>query len=455
MNPLVTFVVPCYKLAHLLPQCVNSILEQDFTDFEVLIMDNCSPDQTPEVARGFDDPRVKHIRNESNLGHIRNFNKGISLAAGKYVWVVSADDALRSPHVLGRFVDVMERNPRVGCVFCRAMELHEAIETGIALWADCGEADRIWSDDSFLVRLIEINCIAASSVLVRKECYDKVGMFQVDLPFACDWYLWCMLAMHYDVAYLAEPMVYCRFHENSLTTSNFREHTRICVADELDVVWRVERQAELAGLVALGSECEAAFVRRAVRLLMAPLFAVTPAMSATDFEEILQNRIQQLNAITKIRERVYTTVAEKAMELLYRDDPPMPVADELAVLWSLRHHAKLASVPSLRAASESVIVNRAVQLLTAGLQEKAPGMSEAAFEAILETFTQDSGDTVDVRACVYTTVADQQYCGGEFHKANRSYWLALKARPWRPRTWTKYLLLRMGIAGTWIRQLAH
>src|ERR1700720_3711793 len=88
MKPRVTFVVPCYKLAHLLPECVNSILSQSYQDFEVLIMDDCSPDDTPEVARSFNDPRVQHIRNEPNLGHLRNYNKGISLARGEYIWLI-------------------------------------------------------------------------------------------------------------------------------------------------------------------------------------------------------------------------------------------------------------------------------------------------------------------------------------------------------------------------------
>ncbi len=63
-------------------------------------MDDFSPDNTPEVARSFDDPRVRHIRNDPNLGHLRNYNKGISLSRGKYVWLISADDYLRKPHVL-------------------------------------------------------------------------------------------------------------------------------------------------------------------------------------------------------------------------------------------------------------------------------------------------------------------------------------------------------------------
>ena len=107
-TPKVTFIIPCYKLAHLLKECVTSILAQTYGDFEVLIMDDCSPDNTPEVAASFRDPRVKHIRNEPNLGHLRNYNKAIELAAGEYLWLISADDRLRQPHVLERYLDVME-----------------------------------------------------------------------------------------------------------------------------------------------------------------------------------------------------------------------------------------------------------------------------------------------------------------------------------------------------------
>src|SRR5262245_13776741 len=81
--PTVSFVVPCYGLAHLLPECVHSILRQSYRDFEVLIMDDCSPDDTATVAKSFRDERVRHIRNEANIGHLRNYNTGISLARGR------------------------------------------------------------------------------------------------------------------------------------------------------------------------------------------------------------------------------------------------------------------------------------------------------------------------------------------------------------------------------------
>ena len=310
MNPLVSFVVPCYKLAHLLPECVNSILAQTYQNFELLIMDNYSPDNTPEVAQSFHDPRVKHIRNEVNLGHLRNFNKGITLSRGKYVWLVSADDLLRSPQVLGRFVELMERNPDAGYAFCRAVELQGGKEFGVARF-DYGNEDRIWDGPTFLARLIRCNCIAQSSGMVRKECYQNVGLFPLDMPYAGDWYLWCILALHYRVAYFSEAMVCCRVHEESLTTLFNRGTAPVCIVDELNVLWRVCHQAEIAGISSLRSACNASIARRAARALNSgPSGGERPGLSEADFAEILRRQARDSKDEEDIRARVYTSLGD-------------------------------------------------------------------------------------------------------------------------------------------------
>src|SRR4051794_18589574 len=90
-NAKVTFVVPCYRLAHFLRECVDSILHQSYPEIEVLIMDDQSPDDTGEVARkivaDYPDRPVSYILNEQNLGNIGNYNKGIQMAHGRYVWI--------------------------------------------------------------------------------------------------------------------------------------------------------------------------------------------------------------------------------------------------------------------------------------------------------------------------------------------------------------------------------
>jgi len=241
--PRVTFVVPCYRLAHLLEECVESILAQTFKDFEVLIMDDCSPDNTPEVARSFTDPRVRHIRHEANVGHMRNYNMGIGMAAGEYVWLISADDRLRKPYVLERFVNLLDQYRQVGYVFCPVMRFDGARET--TLYGSHGDRDWIKSGHQFLQILANGNSVPAASGLVRRTCYERHGAFPLDMPFACDWYMWALFALHAKVAYFAEPMVGWRVHDSNMT-NHFRARPTALIEDEVQVLVRIRERAREA-----------------------------------------------------------------------------------------------------------------------------------------------------------------------------------------------------------------
>ena len=157
-TPTVTFLVPCYKLAHYLKECVDSILAQTYQDFEILILDDCSPDNTSDVAKSFEDPRVRYIRNEPNLGHLRNYNKGISLARGQFVWLISADDKLRSDHVLQRYMELMNSHPEVGFAFCPGYGLLNGRETELLKYSYLGAQDKIFKDE----RIFFWNCLKAT-----------------------------------------------------------------------------------------------------------------------------------------------------------------------------------------------------------------------------------------------------------------------------------------------------
>jgi hypothetical protein len=452
--PLVTFVVPCYKYAHLLGKCVGSILAQDYENFEVLIMDNCSPDNTPEVAQSFRDSRVRHIRNDSNLGPTRNFNKGVTLARGKYVWVLSADDLLRSSSVLGRYVDVMEQNANVGFVFCRAIELHGEKEGSIFSWADLGDQDRTWHDSAFLLRLIESCCVILSSVLMRKEYLDRVGLFPEDLSYSDDWYVLSMLSMHHGVAYLAEPMVFCRFHKDSLTIQQSREYARICAGEELSVLQRVEHEAELAQKAHVRDACHVAFVRLAKRYLMTGLWGTGPRITATEFGEILESRFPDLNGLQRIRDSVYASLADDVRSLYHIHNAPMELADEISAYWDLWRQAERAGVHSLRDACKLVLAHRLACRLQAGTFSRTPNLSGTELAEILQSRIQDVEAAKEIRALVYRDLGDQQYTRREYAEATQSYRLALEACPRHSATSAKYLLMRMGAPGIWIRQLA-
>jgi glycosyltransferase involved in cell wall biosynthesis len=274
-TPTVSFVVPCYKLGHLLAECVNSILAQTYSDFEVLIMDDCSPDDTMAIAASFHDPRVEYIRNESNIGHLRNYNKGIQLSRGKYVWLISADDYLRRPYVLERYIQLMEKHVGVGFSFCPGVGVNNHEETSVLSYSVIDKNDHVINGRLFLERLINQNIVIAASVMARRECYEHAGFFPLDAVWAGrhvemgwvgDWYLWCVFSLSFDVAYFAEPMVCYREHDMNMTaTITHQGLVDECAVADVAVPWMIKQQADKSGFANLSKRCLVAVAREYAR----------------------------------------------------------------------------------------------------------------------------------------------------------------------------------------------
>jgi glycosyltransferase involved in cell wall biosynthesis len=453
--PLVTFVVPCYKYAHFLGKCVNSILAQSFKNLEILIMDNCSPDDTQEVAQSFQDPRVRYFRNDSNIGQVQNFNKGLTLARGKYVWVLSADDLLGSPSVVERYVEVMEQDAKLGFVFCRAIELLGDKERGIVAWADYGDQNCRWHDSTFFLRLTKSCCIVLSSVMIRMECLNRVGFFPTDLRFADDWYLLGMLAMHFGGIYFAEPMVFCRIHEESLTSQQNEQYAHVCIGDEVSVLWRLGIQAELESKPHLRDACRSALICRAKEYLKAGLLGTSPRMNAAELDEILESRIQDSNSLRRIRTDVYNSLARDIRSVYYADGRIIGVADEVGAFSDLCQRAALANIHSLCDACKRALAYRLSCRLREDMVKKNLVLSGAEFADVLRSRIPDDNEAKDIQALIYSELGDQQFSHGEHAQAASSYRLALQIRPGHPVISAKYLLMQMGTPGIWIRQVSH
>jgi glycosyltransferase involved in cell wall biosynthesis len=311
MNPKVTFIIPCYNLAHFLSECVRSILSQTCRDFEILIMDDCSPDNTAAVAQSFKDERLIYVRNGSNLGHLRNYNKGIDLARGEYVWLISADDRLRSSEVLARFVEVLDAHPSVGYVFCPSIALVDGCENGVVKWLYQDESDKIFTGHDFFKLIIEHNLISSPAVLVRKDCY-KLSKFPLDLPYSGDWYFWCFLALHYDVAYLADPMVYARVHARNMSWEFMGPKVDQQISEEIGMRWKIKRAAENAEDMAAAGACEEAIINDYIDRVFGKgdnhwRFGRT----VDTFERSLTSHSKAPKEIRRIRARVYSSLGDR------------------------------------------------------------------------------------------------------------------------------------------------
>jgi len=310
-SPTVSFVVPCYGLAHFLTECVESIVSQTYEHFEIIIMDDCSSDNTPDVARSFCDLRVRYVRNERNLGHLQNYNHGINISRGKYIWLISADDRLRCPDVLSRYVNVLEEHPDVGYVFCAGIGLEDGVETQVLPYYYYGAADKLFSGKEFILTVLrQGGGLLSPSVMARKECYEKVGLFPLDMPHQGDMFLWFAWALDYNVAYLAEPMVNYRSHDRNMMKHLLARHIEAVFSDEINVLWRIKRKVEEKGLRRLARELEGAIAEKYARVTNSEYCADTSPWSMSISEcsrslyEYSRNRLEYRRISALFMERL-------------------------------------------------------------------------------------------------------------------------------------------------------
>jgi glycosyltransferase involved in cell wall biosynthesis len=209
----VSVIIPTYNRANLLPESVKSVLTQTYRDFEVIIVDDGSTDNTREVARGFPSP-VKYIYQE-NHGVSSAFNRGIEAASGEYV-AIFADDDIMLENALEKTINFLEKHPEAG--FCHGQN-YTIDENGnsLRLRTTRGPGKTFVRDGKEeIAQLLFRDTIQASTVVVRRACFGEVGLFNADLRGGEDWDMWIRLARKYAVGYLAEPLVKVRVHTSNL-----------------------------------------------------------------------------------------------------------------------------------------------------------------------------------------------------------------------------------------------
>jgi hypothetical protein len=117
--------------------------------------------------------------------------------------------------------------------------LHEGRETHVLQYSVHGAANRLFKGREIFLKLLKGNSILAAAGMVRREAYDRVGRFPLDLPFSGDWYLWLMFSLHFDAFYIAEPMVNYRYHELAMSNALAQQDVHICSRNDLALLWRI------------------------------------------------------------------------------------------------------------------------------------------------------------------------------------------------------------------------
>lgn len=209
LNPKVSVLIPAYNAMNYLPQTLESALAQDFTDYEIIIVDDGSSDHIQDWFREeVTDARVSLV-SQSNQGTSGARNNGISQARGEYIALLDADD-LWASNKLSCQVKVLDENPMVGIVYSWLTLIDEqGHPTG-----RCVESDKegwVWKD------LIHNNFLGCgSNALIRRACFEQMGNFDTNLSSSVeDADMWLRISLVYEFKVVKQHLVSYRQSPNS------------------------------------------------------------------------------------------------------------------------------------------------------------------------------------------------------------------------------------------------
>lgn len=211
--PLVSIVLPTYKRAHVLPHAICSVLAQTHPHWELIVVDDNSPDDTAHVVAGFADPRIRYVKNDPNLKLPRALNRGFALARGDLLtW--TSDDNLYAPRAIELMVERLRRGD-CDLVYADYWLFAQDDEAGRPLDA---QVDRL--PDT--VQLDKGNHMGACFLYTRR-LYEAVGDYDPDLFLVEDYDFFIRASKKFRFAHIAEPLYYFRRDDDTLYLSRFAE----------------------------------------------------------------------------------------------------------------------------------------------------------------------------------------------------------------------------------------
>ena len=257
MSPTVSVIIPNYNHAPYLKERIDSVLNQTYQDFEVIILDDCSPDNSVEVIEQYrSNPHVSHILiNEQNTRNtFIQWERGISMAKGRYIWIAESDDVAEL-QLLETLIGQLEQHPDASVAFCHS----RLIDADGALLSEQNtknpaQPGQITIDDSctFLRHLLIFNYIYNASMAVfRRDVYDRANPDYKQFRYCGDWHFWASVCAAGRVIEVYDMLSRFRQHQRKVTEDSKKDVFHVW-NDEMKTIRYI---ASLCKLTTLEQRC--------------------------------------------------------------------------------------------------------------------------------------------------------------------------------------------------------
>jgi glycosyltransferase involved in cell wall biosynthesis len=252
--PAITVLMTVYNGGEYLHDAIKSVLTQTFTDFEFLIVNDCSRDHSVQTITAFDDQRIRLINNETNLGQTRSLNKGLLFARGRYIARMDADD-LAFPTWLDKSYAFLQSQPSVAAASCKAVVINDDNQVQKTL----NTPD---SYEEMVVRSLFATPLNHVGSLYKTDVITSFGGYEEVFKIAADYELWSkLIRAKIRLAAVGETLVAIRVHERSISINergrsdvgeiseimgrNFKSLVGFCVArEQIFLLWKMNYAPE-------------------------------------------------------------------------------------------------------------------------------------------------------------------------------------------------------------------
>lgn len=229
-SPRVSVLLSSLNHEKYIEEAIASVLSQTFQDFELIIVDDSSEDDSWEIIKSFKDERIRAYRNTERMRASTGFNESIlARARGEYIAIHHSDDIFM-PDRLQKQVVFLDEHPKFGAVFSHAIAVDELgnplIDKEHFYFGAFNQPNRDryqWLNHFFY----NGNCLCHPSILIRKRCFDEIGLYDRRLGQLTDFDLWVRLCLKHEIYLIQEPLVRFRVRDSELNQSGNRPETHV------------------------------------------------------------------------------------------------------------------------------------------------------------------------------------------------------------------------------------